>query len=150
MLHFPHAVDVARSIFNFGRSCWINAIGSAEQCGNGRSSALLNVEENAIGEAYYKFASFCLQLMDGESELPDADVNPVFVESILKSMQFGSKNARFKFPKVLVLPDISEYLFIIEEVNMSYFLFVLYEHVVITNGFFLLKFRPRKFHFGIS
>lgn len=63
--------------------------------------------ENAIGEAYYKLAVFCLQLLE-EPTGDSVDSEPVFVESILKSMKFGYKNARFKFPKLLQLPNIVE------------------------------------------
>lgn len=104
--------NVKSSIFNYSRNCWEEAITLAERCEREQSigvSANISAIGGSIAESHYRFAMFCLEMLREEPGDRDIiDTQKLIVQSILCSMKYGSKNARFLFPQILELENIND------------------------------------------
>lgn len=107
------AQTIAQQIKAFSQRSCSDGITVLEKCEKIRSQIhyadCSMAKENDIGESYYRLALFCLKQSKAKPELNEhqLEMEKLLIISVLRGMQYGSKNARLQFPRLLQLPNIN-------------------------------------------
>lgn len=95
---------------SYSRQSCRESIAILEKCQQNRSQSQFGSSKGAddIGESFYRLALFCLkQLKTTKSDEHQLEMEELLIVSVLRGMQFGSKNARLQFPRLLQLANIN-------------------------------------------
>lgn len=88
------------SIFNYAKNNFIKCIELSEQIDTNNRQQI-----NTVGDAYNRLATFCFNYTNSEhinNDMIETIANTT-IESVFRSMKFGSKNGRLQFSRLLSL-----------------------------------------------
>lgn len=71
-------------------------------------TANFSIKLNGMGESYNRMALFCQEYYGNEKLHRSIETEQMIITSVLRGMQFNSKNARFQFPRILQLPALKK------------------------------------------
>lgn len=99
--------NVEHRLFEHARQCLSKSVEIAENHFQQQIGISTNHDkpELIIGQTYETLAQFCLDY-NANARLRDLDMDEILVRSILRGMQYESRNAQQQFPLLLQLPNI--------------------------------------------